>query len=299
MNASYRRTTAGFTLVELLVVIAIIGVLVGLLLPAVQSAREAARRAQCMSNMRQVGLATLNYESALGRFPSGWVDWRRTAKPGWSFMHALLPYMEQSTVYNSVDSRIPIDAPTNVAYLQTVIPTLICPSDPTDKTFEIGEETDHDEDAEIGHPGHNVDESTKLFRIAKSNYVGVFGTLEIDEVPYAGDGTFFGNSYMRMRDITDGLSNTIIFGERSSRLGGSVWHGYIEHAAAAPARFLGTTDHQPSSPAGHFDDFSSYHTGGTHFVLGDCSTRMISNNIDLEVYQAAATRAQGEVSSLD
>lgn len=291
------RSRNAFTLVELLVVIAIIGILVGLLLPAVQAAREAARRAQCMNNMRQIGLATLNYESATQRFPSGWIDWRQTTKPGWSYAQAILPYMEQSNVFNQLDTMSPITASMNTPFLETVIPSFICPSDPMASIFEIGEnegeehdDHDHDED----HP-HNVDEGHKLFRIARSNYVGVFGSLEIADAPYRGDGTFFGNSFVRMRDLYDGTSNTIIFGERSSKLGGSIWHGYIEEASAAPARFLGTTDHTPNSPAGHFDDFSSYHTGGTHFIMGDCSTRLISNNINLQTYQALATRIGGEV----
>lgn len=280
----------GFTLVELLVVIAIIGILVGLLLPAVQAAREAARRAQCMNNVRQIGLALTNYESAYKRFPSGWVDWKQTTKPGWSMSQAILPFMEQTNVSNRLDTNFAIDSTMNRPFLETVIPTFICPSDPASSIFEIAEDSGLDEDG-----GHNIDVGNKLFRIAKSNYVGVFGTLEIDDVPYKGDGVFFGNSFIRMRDMTDGVSNTIIFGERGSRLGGSLWHGYIQDAAGAAARFLGSTDHVPNSPAGHFDDFSSYHTGGTHFVNGDCSTKYMSNSIDLEVYQALATRAGGEV----
>jgi len=276
-----------FTLVELLVVIAIIGILVGLLLPAVQAAREAARRAQCMNNVRQIGLALTNYESAHQRFPGGWVDWRRTTKPGWGVCQAILPFIEQGNVHNGINTNVSISAAENASSLETMIPSFICPSDPAPSIFEMAEDTGLDE--------QNVDLGPKLFRIAKSNYVGVFGSLEIEDFPYAGDGVFFGNSFVRLRDMLDGVSNTIVFGERGGRFGGSIWHGYIEEAAEAGARFLGTTDHVPNSPVGHFDDFSSYHTGGTHFIFGDCATKYLSNNIDLEVYQALSTRSGGEV----
>lgn len=283
----------GFTLVELLVVIAIIGILVSLLLPAVQSAREAARRAQCMNNLRQIGLGITNYESANRRFPSGWTDVVQPLHPGWSWEHALLPYIEQTAVANQLDARFPADHVRNQALRTSVIATFLCPSDPGDNTFEIGAESEEEEAEE--HIGHNVDEGPKLFRIAKSNYVGVFGTLEIDEVPYRGDGTFFGNSMIRTRDLVDGLSNTFIVGERSSRLGGSVWHGWVDGAAAPGARFLGTTDHVPNSPIGHFDDFSSRHGAGTHFIFGDCATRLLPDSLDIGVFRAMATRHGGEI----
>ncbi|MEQ1828348.1 MAG: DUF1559 domain-containing protein [Pirellula sp.] len=295
-SASKIRPSTGFTLVELLVVIAIIGILVGLLLPAVQAAREAARRAQCMNSMRQMGLAVANYESATKRLPSGWVDWQQTTKPGWGFAQALLPYMEQSNVSFQIDTNFSIDANVNLRHLRTVIPTFICPSDPAPSIFEMGADTGEPEEHE-SHDGHHVDEGPKLFYIARSNYVGVFGTQEIYNAPYAGNGTFYGNSKTRFRDLADGLSNTIIIGERSSKYGGSIWHGYIKGAAEAGARILGSTDHTPNAPIGHFDDFSSYHTGGTHFVLGDCATRLISNQIQLNVYQSLATRAGSEVVS--
>ena len=101
------RSKRGFTLVELLVVIAIIGILVGLLLPAVQAAREAARRMQCSNNLKQHGLALLNYESTHKRFPAGFTDYFN-ANPvgrdgGWSWMAAVLPFMEQNALYQSLD----------------------------------------------------------------------------------------------------------------------------------------------------------------------------------------------------
>jgi prepilin-type N-terminal cleavage/methylation domain-containing protein len=283
----------GFTLVELLVVIAIIGVLVGLLLPAVQAAREAARRASCMNNQRQIGLALLNYESANKRLPSGWVDFRQTKLPGWSWAHAILPFMESNAIYSSIDLRSPIDAPINQAALIQVVPTFICPSDIGGNTFEIGMESHEEEEEE--HEGHNVDEGTKLFRIAKFNYPAVFGTQEIEEVPYSANGTFFGNSTIRFKDIIDGLSNTMIVAERSSRLGGSVWHGWISEAAEPGARFLGVADHTPNSKIGHFEDFSSQHGPGIHIVFADGSTRLISDTIDLGIYQSITTRAGSEI----
>lgn len=289
-----KRSMAGFTLVELLVVIAIIGVLVGLLLPAVQAAREAARRAQCSNNLRQIGLGLSNYESGFRRFQRGWVDNNASTRPGWAWGHALLPFIEQNSLYQQIDHRFDTTSITTQPFLTAVIPTFQCPSDPGGPTFEIGEEEegdDHDHDEGV----HNVDEGHKLFRIAKSNYVGVFGTLEIEEHPYNGDGVFFGNSMIRTQDIVDGLSNTMIVGERGSKLGGSVWHGWIHGAAEASARFLGSTDHTPNSPVGHFDDFSSFHSTGAHFIFADCSTRLLSNSIDLAVYQALATRRGGEI----
>lgn len=287
-----------FTLVELLVVIAIIGILIGLLLPAVQAAREAARRVQCMNNLRQLGLSLANYESANRRLPSGWVDWQQTTRPGWGMITALLPYMEQSSLAIQIDTNSAIDAAVNLKHRKTVIPTLICPSDPMSSLFEIGAETDEEGEHEA-HEGHNVDEGPKLYMIARCNYVGMFGTQEISEFPYAGNGTFFGNSKIRLRDLSDGLSNTIVIGERGSKYGSSLWHGFIQGVAEPGARILGTTDHTPNAPIGHFDDFSSYHTGGTHFVFGDCATRIISNQIQLEVYQSMATRSGGEVTAVE
>lgn len=283
----------GFTLVELLVVIAIIGILVGLLLPAVQAAREAARRMQCMNNQRNIGLALHNYESANKRFPSGWIDFQASKQPGWSWAYAILPHLEATALHSQIDHRFPIGSPRNAPFLSNGVATFLCPSDPGDNTFEIGGETGEEEPEE--HAGHNVDEGPKLFRIAKFNYPAVFGTQEIEYSPYMSDGTFFGNSAIRLRDLRDGLSNTMIIGERSSRLGGSVWHGWIDGAAEPGARFLGVADHPPNSNIGHFEDFSSRHTSGIHIVFGDASTRMIPETIDMAVYRALCTRAGGEV----
>ncbi len=289
------RARRAFTLVELLVVIAIIGVLVGLLLPAVQAAREAARRMQCSNNFKQLGLAVHNYESANGRLPSGWVSRTASGDPGWGWTAALLPYMEASTAYGQIDFRLPIAHAQHTPLLTVSFPTLLCPSDPWEKNFQIAEAGDEHDHEHEGAPENIDTEGHSLFLISKSNYIGMFGTFELEDAPYAGDGTFFGNSRVKFRDIRDGLSNTIIVGERDGRLGGSVWHGFISEAAEPAARVVGVADHAPNDPGGHFEDFRSYHPGGVNFLRADGSVRMYSQTMDEVVYKGMSTIAGGEV----
>lgn len=306
------KRTAGFTLVELLVVIAIIGILVGLLLPAVQAAREAARRMQCSNNFRQLGLAVHNYESATRRLPAGWIANNAAGEPGWGWAAALLPYMEQNNLHNQIDFRLPIEDAVHAQVRVTVIPTFVCPSDTGPNIFEIAAGDGHDHDHDHGHAlavasafkssdyssSEQVDEGPeKLFRLSKSNLVGMFGTFELEDAPYNGNGMFYGNSRIRFRDVTDGLSNTLMIGERGSRLGGSLWQGNIPEAAEPHARILGVADHGPNAPDAHFEDFSSYHTGGVNFMRADVSVSFLSDSIDLQVFKALSTRAGGEVVS--
>ncbi len=282
-----------FTLVELLVVIAIIGILVGLLLPAVQAAREAARRMQCSNNIRQLGIAIHNYESAYQRLPSGWVSSGNSGVPGWGWAAGLLPFMEGTNLANSIDWRQPIAAAVHDTIRVTVVPSFICPSDPYDNLFEIAE-AEEDEHGGHAHHGGNVDEGHKLFSISKSNYVGMFGDFELEDAPYAGNGIFYGSSKTKFAHVTDGLSNTIMLGEHSGQLGSTIWHGNIPEAAESYARVVGVADHVPNSTYGHFEDFRSYHTGGANFARGDGSVQWLPQTIDEGVYKAMSTRAGGE-----
>lgn len=305
------RRVTGFTLVELLVVIAIIGILVGLLMPAVQSAREAARRISCQNNLHQIGVALHNYHSSFRQLPSGWIARDRNHhEPGWGWASAILPQLEQRAAYGQIDFSTPIEEDKHEPSRLTPIEAYLCPSDILEPLFFIAEgeehddhDDDHDEDHDDDHDhdhdheaGVNVDIGPHhLFRIAKSNYVGVYGTYDIHEDLYKGDGLFYGNSRHRFRDILDGLSQTLMVGERNSRLGGSIWHGVIHDANEPAARIVGAADHVPNSSAGHFEDFSSYHASGAQFVLSDGSVRMITQFIDLEVYHALTTRANKEL----
>ena len=303
-----RRT--GFTLIELLVVIAIIAVLVAILLPAVQQAREAARRAQCQNNLKQVGIALHNYHDIHSALPSGWIGVdpaTRQHSPheggsgaGWAAM--ILPQMEQEGLFNKFDPRVFISDPVNAPFAQTYLPAYVCPSDAASlQTWDIEEE---------GSPG------TKLATLGRANYVGSFGTFEIHGCEHApgtapvasngqcqSDGAFYHNSRITFRDFTDGMSSTFIVGERRSnnqdRLY-STWVGSVPEGEESFSRILGVFDHAPNHPAAHFEDFSSSHVGGAQFVLADGHVKFVSENIDTEVYAAVGTlRGNERVSNID
>src|SRR5271166_430496 len=129
------KRSRGFTLIELLVVIAIIAVLIALLLPAVQSAREAARRMQCVNNLKQLGIALHNYHDALSIFPPGYIaaskfiDGETDTAPGWSWASMILPQLEQASLYSSINVYLPIQAGANVTATQTIVGAYLCPSD--------------------------------------------------------------------------------------------------------------------------------------------------------------------------
>lgn len=302
---------SGFTLIELLVVIAIIAVLISLLLPAVQQAREAARRARCRSNLKQIGLALHNYHDVHMMFPPGWVG--ATLSPyqqhtgmedpavptsfrnGFSWATFILPMLDQDTLYASLDfSRQVNGGSGNQAVIKTFLDVYTCPSDSIPNTFLLN---DGVSDVEL----------------ATTNYAAVFGTRELEECEINGapghvtagqqctsDGMFFHNSAIKIGGVTDGTSNTIMVGERTTFAEPGeddfygAWAGIITGTEEAAARFMGIADHVPNELV-HPEDFASNHPGGAHFVLGDGSVHFMSENMDEGVFQSLATRTGGEI----
>lgn len=240
------RRQRGFTLIELLVVIAIIAVLVALLLPAVQQAREAARRTQCKNNLKQIGLALHNYESAHGTFPPGCISIPTSGfdpsgssnqaveetGPGWGVFAMILPYIDGANLSNSIDFNRSITDPVNAAARSQIINEYLCPSDTFDSRVTIFQ---GDASAQT------VDKSSPIVTdLGPISYVGCLAGARSDAPGYRGryeepgfNGMFHRGSRIRFRDITDGTSNTIGVGERSGQFVNNGWAGVIDTVPGA------------------------------------------------------------------
>jgi prepilin-type N-terminal cleavage/methylation domain-containing protein len=317
-NRSRRR---GFTLIELLVVIAIIAVLIALLLPAVQQAREAARRAQCINNFKQLGLALHNYHDTNTVFPPSYLTLPGgnavmgspsadgDTGPGWTCLMLMLPQLEQTNLYNSFNINLPCWAPQNATPAKQTLNVFLCPSATNGTgTYSV-----------VGGSG-NV-----LATFARGNYVANAGRIDCWDDPAAdlssiADGPLYRNSVTRIASITDGLSNTVFFGEQTPYHSDSTWVGVVPGSVTCPTAtfaFAGCDAaapqinvhsgpginetppiiHPPNSNFGYVDEMYSQHMSGGHVLLGDGSVRFASKFMDGSVWSALATRAGGEVVS--
>ncbi len=296
----------GFTLIELLVVIAIIAVLIALLLPAVQSAREAARRAQCIGSMAQIALSLQNYESAYEAFPPGVVDDSPQVldqPKGYHFgwLARILPYYERRNLYNHFNFKQGLYHTANHTCRTSMVGSFLCPSD----GFAMARDPD---------------------QIASSSYAGCHNDAE---APIAANnhGVFILNRAIRYEEITDGSSQTIFFGEKlldgtglgwasgtratlrnmgwvlnsASRFNGgqpiSTEEADQENGIADPSRPAPKPQPKtslPGSPA-FVGGFSSRHPGGANFSLGDGSVRFLKNTMSGRVHRLLANRADGDV----
>ncbi len=297
-----KKSKSGFTLVELLVVIAIIGILVGLLLPAVQAAREAARRMQCSNNLKNISLACHNYHDTYKTFPTGWM-WQSQPSMAatdskWSWSALLLPFVEQAPLHarlNVGGNRPAYAVATYLTDMQTPISTFKCPSDVApDQNSEAYRQVD----------GQNL---------ATNNYVGVHSISHaivngnLNNVTSGASasgkqGLFVQNSAVRFRDIVDGTSNVLAFGERrwqhKATTGAFITDGagtlyavqstdsssmpdMNQHVGSVVGTSLSRINYQGTDDeATRLGNFSSFHPGGAQFGIADGSVRFLPETIE-------------------
>ena len=314
-----KHNVRAFTLVELLVVIAIIGILIALLLPAVQAAREAARRAQCQNNLKQLGLAMHNYMSAYGHLPPmTLIDF--SVGPEGQFLttwiRAALPFMEQEVVERYGDAGSSMTFDPNVALHETVIPEFLCPTDPVPSLT-------------IWAEGDSQWESTW----ARGNYMANIGIrLPAPDQAYGlppdwstkKNAVFSINSHTRMRDVTDGTSQTAMISEIRKVPGNDmrgVWaniqycfyrHDYSpndptpDKLRGGPYQMCNRDPdtagdlfcmqfYSDNKPERAFITARSLHTGGVQVALVDGSVRFVSDEIDLATWWRLGMPQDGEI----
>jgi prepilin-type N-terminal cleavage/methylation domain-containing protein len=262
----------GFTLIEILVVIAIIGILVGLTFPAVQAAREAARRTQCLNNLRQHGIALSNYLAAVDAFPIGYIAWRDPpggAAPGWAWSTAVLPQLEQGPTYDAINVNLPIDVAGNATARTSSLAIFVCPSDVGAGPLAV-------QSAVTGGP---VESRT-------TSYAANQGALG----PGPDNGLFRMNKAVRPKDVKDGMSMTFAVGERGSFVVPNAWPGALGDGRGGDQVLARVLDKGPDSASPSPSTFAGPHPGLTHFVMADGSARPIKEGISARVYRALATR---------
>jgi len=325
------KSRRGFTLVELLVVIAIIGVLVALLLPAVQAAREAARRTQCMNNMRQLGLAALNYESGKGTLPPS-----HTRIPDHYVFAYLAPYFEQGALFaqynfdkNWNDDNPPTSPVTNLKLSRISIPTLHCPSAPSAGHQRQPNATDYaicDKFVEGSQAAKFKILNATPPRIKdRGALLHVTGYVQEESgAPQLYDGTFWPSMLgqvlvsptptgrpvaapVKLKEVSDGTSNSFMFFEQAGvpdryDMAGNLM--FDSAGKAMRAQSESWADHKTGFDWGHGldpcnyipfnchngDEIYGFHQGGAMFTMGDASTKVFQQTMDLDVFTSLFTR---------
>ncbi len=294
-----------FTLVELLVVIAIIGILVALLLPAIQVAREAARRSQCKNNLHQLGIATLNFESAKGGLPPR----RHTTVPYQGWAPYLLPYIEELALAGSYDLNQNFYAPVNQPLVNVRLPVMVCPTAPADRYINIIDQSNVPTGA-IGAAGdYFAPNSVDAYWWPDPQKTAAADTLKCTALT--------DNKIQRASTITDGLSKTLLYAEFAGRpdhwiLGQQQptnaalqWPNWWGPWASYNSSIFKTWSGDGITPGGPCTincnnnwGIYAFHTSGAYIALCDGSVQFLGTDLDREIFADLVTKAGGETFTL-
>ncbi len=339
MISRRRHLSSAFTLIELLVVIAIIAVLIALLLPAVQSAREAARRSQCVNNLKQMGIALYGYHDTMGCFPPASYSWSPSdvsnncsnQNRSHGLFTYILPFMEQRSIYNSVNFVFAVGisgaglqygvspGAVQTTALSALVSSYLCPSD----SRRTQDSTGNDSYCPYSPGSYGAN-------------CGTWDTIHYYTCPsyLETNGAFSRDFIYRVASITDGTSGTLFVGETSRFLNDpETFFGFWNRVTSFSGRKVAGTNRpqglglatprpnanlivpdpakilpieawldpklSPQAIEAGQFGFRSQHPGGLNFLFGDGSVRWIKNSINIQIYRSLATRAGGEVVSAD
>jgi prepilin-type N-terminal cleavage/methylation domain-containing protein/prepilin-type processing-associated H-X9-DG protein len=320
----FARNRAGFTLIELLVVIAIIAVLVGLLLPAVQKVREAANRASCCNNLKQLALAIHTYHDAFHRFPENSLFTYDPTAPNWSWMAHILPYIEQTNLYRDAHITSPQNAINqSLPQIATDVKTFLCPSDHDAWQGPVSYPSNFDMydpvlgpltysvtcyRANIGSNWGGGPPNTPLWWGTDPQWCNPDPNNRNPSLTY--DGCANGNGViwenrksLRIDDILDGTSGTIMLGEALSGKDYQNAWCHMDNAIATcayppNAKSPVTGQDYPPDQWWNRYAFTSNHSGGANFAMTDGSVRFIEEVIDLTLFRALGTHNGGEIAEV-